>query len=73
MTRTFILPYLTAFLARYPQLELQIGQGDRLVDLLREGIDWVIGTGELDDSGMILCRLVSSSARRLLNAGLNSQ
>ena len=57
LTRTFILPHLPAFLARYPQLELQIGQGDRLVDLVREGIDCVIRTGELDDSGMILRRL----------------
>ena len=57
LTRTFILPHLPAFLARYPQLELQIGQGDRLVDLVREGIDCVIRSGEPEDSGMILRRL----------------
>jgi DNA-binding transcriptional LysR family regulator len=57
LTRTFILPHLPAFLARYPQLELQIGQGDRLVDLVREGIDCAIRSGEPEDSGMILRRL----------------
>jgi DNA-binding transcriptional LysR family regulator len=57
LTRTFILPHLPEFLARNPQLELQIGQGDRLVDLVREGIDCVIRSGEPEDSGMILRRL----------------
>ena len=57
LTRTFIFPHLPAFLARYPQLELQIGQGDRLVDLVREGIDCVIRAGESGDSGMIQRRL----------------
>jgi len=57
LTRTFILPHLPAFLARYPELELQIGQGDRLVDLVREGIDCVIRAGESGDSGMIQRRL----------------
>lgn len=57
LTRTFILPHLPDFLGRHPQLDLQIGQGDRLVDLVREGIDCVIRSGEPDDSGMILRRL----------------
>ncbi|QOZ77559.1 LysR family transcriptional regulator [Bradyrhizobium sp. CCBAU 53351] len=57
LTRTFILPHLPEFLARYPQLELQIGQGDRLVDLVREGVDCVIRSGEPGDSGMIQRRL----------------
>lgn len=57
LTRTFILPHLPAFLTRYPQLDLQIGQGDRLVDLVREGIDCVIRSGEPEDSGMIQRRL----------------
>ncbi|MBY9051548.1 LysR family transcriptional regulator, partial [Pseudomonas fluorescens] len=52
-----ILPHLPAFLTRYPQLDLQIGQGDRLVDLVREGIDCVIRSGEPEDSGMIQRRL----------------
>jgi DNA-binding transcriptional LysR family regulator len=57
LTRTFLLPRLPEFLDRYPRIDLQIGQGDRLVDLLREGIDCVIRAGEPPDSGMIMRRL----------------
>jgi DNA-binding transcriptional LysR family regulator len=53
LTRHFILPALPAFLARYPDLQLHIGEGDRLVDLVREGIDCVLRVGDLQDSAMI--------------------
>src|SRR4051812_4716197 len=33
----YVLPRLSEFFARYPQLELDIGMGDRLVDLVRDG------------------------------------
>ncbi len=59
LTRTFLLPHLPDFLARYPLLDLRIGQGDRWVDLVREGIDCVIRAGEPEDSGMIRRRLGS--------------
>ncbi|PRD45604.1 LysR family transcriptional regulator [Phyllobacterium phragmitis] len=57
LTRAFLLPRLPDFLNAYPQIRLQIGQGDRLVDLVREGVDCVIRAGEPDDSGMIMRRL----------------
>lgn len=57
LTRTFLLPRLPAFLERYPLIELHLGQGDRLVDLVREGIDCVIRVGEPVNSGMILRHL----------------
>src|SRR5260221_8630488 len=38
LARHFLLPGLPAFLADYPEIDLFIGEGDRLVDLLREGI-----------------------------------
>jgi DNA-binding transcriptional LysR family regulator len=57
LTRTFLLPHLPAFLARHPLLDLRIGQGDRLVDLVREGVDCVIRSGEPEASGMIQRRL----------------
>ncbi|MFB9947408.1 LysR family transcriptional regulator [Rhizobium puerariae] len=57
LTRTFLLPRLQEFLDRYPLLDLQIGQGDRLVDLVREGVDCVIRAGEVADSGLIMRRL----------------
>ncbi|MCQ8242451.1 LysR family transcriptional regulator [Rhizosaccharibacter radicis] len=53
LTRTFLLPHLPEFLARHPLLDLHLGQGDRLVDLLREGVDCVIRAGEPDEDTMI--------------------
>ncbi|MGA1805446.1 LysR family transcriptional regulator [Rhizobium sp. HT1-10] len=57
LTRTFLLPRLPEFLDRYPLIDLHLGQGDRLVDLVREGVDCVIRAGEPADSGMIMRRL----------------
>jgi DNA-binding transcriptional LysR family regulator len=57
MARTFILPELPALLARHPDLTLHIGEGDRFVDLVREGVDCVIRAGELPNSDMIVRRL----------------
>jgi DNA-binding transcriptional LysR family regulator len=49
----FVLPYLGDFHARYPGIELQIGLGDRFVDLVREGVDCVLRSGEPKDSTMV--------------------
>lgn len=59
LTRTFLLPRLPDFLARHPLIELHIGQGDRLVDPVREGVDCVIRAGELPDGGMIARRIAT--------------
>ena len=53
LTRAYLLPELPRFMERYPKIELQLGQGERLVDLVREGVDCVIRAGEPDDSGLI--------------------
>lgn len=49
----FLLPHLGEFFARYPDIELDIGLGDRIVDLVREGIDCVLRAGEPRDSSMV--------------------
>jgi LysR family transcriptional regulator, regulator for bpeEF and oprC len=53
LARTFVLPRLDAFLDRYPDVTLEISLGDRLADLVREGIDCVLRVGELADSAMV--------------------
>jgi DNA-binding transcriptional LysR family regulator len=53
LARHFMLPGLPAFLQRYPGLQLHIGEGDRLVDLVREGVDCVLRVGEPRDSTMV--------------------
>jgi DNA-binding transcriptional LysR family regulator len=57
LARHFMLPGLPRFLDRYPDLQLFIGEGDRLVDLVREGVDCVLRVGELPDSGMVARRV----------------
>ncbi len=57
--RTIVIPALPAFHQRYPQIELEIGMGDRLVDLVREGVDCVLRGGELRDSTMVGRRVAS--------------
>jgi DNA-binding transcriptional LysR family regulator len=49
----FLLPQIGDFFARYPGVELEIGMGDRFVDLVREGIDCVLRAGEPRDSSMV--------------------
>ncbi|KAF0811452.1 HTH-type transcriptional regulator PgrR [Andreprevotia sp. IGB-42] len=53
LARHFVVPALAGFLAQYPQIELQISEDDRLVDLVREGIDCVLRAGNLQDSTMV--------------------
>lgn len=57
LTQTFLLPHLKALLDRYPLLDIQFGQGDRFVDLVREGVDCVIRAGEVTDSSLIIRKL----------------
>lgn len=59
LTRVFLLPHLPRFLTRYPKITLQLGQTERLVDLVREGVDCVIRAGDPDDSGMIMRSLAN--------------
>lgn len=48
--RHFIVPGLQSFFDDYPDVELALIEGDRYVDLVREGIDCVLRTGEPRDS-----------------------
>jgi DNA-binding transcriptional LysR family regulator len=53
LARHFVVPALPAFLARFPDIELHISEDDRLVDLVREGVDCVLRAGNLQDSSMV--------------------
>jgi DNA-binding transcriptional LysR family regulator len=53
LARHFVLPALPAFLAEYPDLQLHLSESDRLVDLVREGVDCVLRAGDLKDSAMV--------------------
>jgi len=53
LARLLVIPALRDFFARFPQIQLDIGTGDRFVDLVREGVDCVLRVGELGDSDMV--------------------
>ncbi|MCU0119957.1 LysR substrate-binding domain-containing protein [Pseudomonas sp. B2M1-30] len=52
-----VLPRIDDFRARYPGIDLVVSSGDRLVDLVREGVDCVIRAGSPRDSSLVARRL----------------
>ncbi len=59
LARHFLLPGLPAFLARYPELEISMSEGERWIDVIREGVDCVLRFGLLKDSDMIARQVVT--------------
>jgi DNA-binding transcriptional LysR family regulator len=57
LARDYVFPRLPEFIASYPDIELYVSEGDRFIDLVREGADCVVRVGELKDSDMIARRL----------------
>ncbi len=51
--RLHIAPYLDAFLARYPNIELDVHLTDSFIDIIRDGFDLAIRIGELEDSSLV--------------------
>jgi LysR family transcriptional regulator for bpeEF and oprC len=62
LARRFIIPELPAFLARYPDLRLELGMGLRPVHLLEEGIDCVVRIGVQKDSSLVARRIGTMSS-----------
>jgi LysR family transcriptional regulator, regulator for bpeEF and oprC len=57
MARSVIVPALPTFFARYPDIELQLGCSERRADLIEEGIDCAVWSGELEDSSLVARRV----------------
>jgi DNA-binding transcriptional LysR family regulator len=53
LARHFVMPALGDFLTQYPDITLQVSEDDRLIDLVREGVDCVLRAGTLQDSSLI--------------------
>ena len=51
--RTTVMPALPTFLARHPDIELEISSTDRRVDLVQEGIDCVLRVGAIVDDTLV--------------------
>jgi LysR family transcriptional regulator for bpeEF and oprC len=55
--RLVVVPALDEFHEQYPDIELALGVGDRLVDLVQEGIDCALRIGNLEDSTLVARRI----------------
>ncbi|KGK57429.1 transcriptional regulator [Xanthomonas cannabis pv. phaseoli] len=53
IARNFVIPALPSFLARHPQLDVEISSTDRRVDVVREGFDCVLRVGTLEDTSLV--------------------
>ena len=57
MAQLLIIPHLAEFQARYPDIQLDLGVSDRIVDLLGDNVDCVIRGGELSDQSLVARRI----------------
>ncbi|MBT2772063.1 LysR family transcriptional regulator [Halomonas sp. ISL-60] len=55
--RMILIPALPAFHAQYPDIQLDMGVSDRLVDLIGESVDCVVRGGELTDLSLVARRI----------------
>jgi len=68
-----LLPLLPGFAARYPEIELDLDFNDRLVDVIGEGYDAVLRSGEFADSRLKARRLGGFQFRLVGSAGYFQQ
>ena len=55
--RLLLIPALPDFHARYPDIQIDLGVGDRPVDLLSENVDCVLRAGEVTDQSLVARRI----------------
>lgn len=55
--RQIVIPGICAFHRRYPDIQIDLGVGDRLVDLVADNVDCVIRGGTLRDDSLIARQL----------------
>ncbi|MDY6948086.1 MAG: LysR substrate-binding domain-containing protein [Pseudomonadota bacterium] len=52
LARMILIPALPAFHAKYPDIQLDMGVSDRMVDVIGENVDCVVRGGELTDQSL---------------------
>jgi DNA-binding transcriptional LysR family regulator len=57
VAETLVAPSLAGLCERYPKLRLDLTADDRVVDLVRDGIDIALRAGELEDSNLVARRI----------------
>lgn len=63
---TFVLPSLPGFLARYPEISVELSVTDNVINLLEQKADVAIRVGNLSDSALVARRL--AQGRRVVCA-----
>ena len=61
--RLYLSSALIGFLQRYPEVTVEYGLTDRVVDLVEEGVDIAVRIGRLPDSSLVARRLASMHRR----------
>lgn len=59
IARLIIIPALPDFHRRYPDIQLDLGVGDRPVDLISDNVDCVIRGGELQEQSLVARRIAN--------------
>lgn len=57
VARLIVIPALPDFYRRYPDIQLDLGVGDRPVDLITDNVDCVIRGGELQEQSLVARRI----------------
>jgi LysR family transcriptional regulator for bpeEF and oprC len=57
VAQLLVIPNLADFHARYPDIQLDLGVSDRIVDLIGDNVDCVIRGGELSDQSLVARRV----------------
>ncbi|MBX5462653.1 MAG: LysR family transcriptional regulator [Steroidobacteraceae bacterium] len=57
MARSVFVPALPDFFARYPDIELALASSERRADLIEEGIDCAVWSGEIEESAYVARRV----------------
>ena len=57
MARSVFVPALPQFFARFPDIELALASSERRADLIEEGIDCAVWSGEIEESNLVARRV----------------
>lgn len=57
LSSEILIPALPAFFDRYPDITMELGSTDRVIDLVEEGVDCAVRAGVLADSNLIARRV----------------
>jgi LysR family transcriptional regulator for bpeEF and oprC len=57
MARSVFVPALPQFFQRYPEIELALASNERRADLIEEGIDCAVWSGEIEESSLVARRV----------------